>query len=167
MTRAECEHILGRRPIIRRAAGLGMVALVTACLIGCPQKTDDNDLAMVSPEAALEAMQTRSGVLGIGKTKSAWVDPRSLDAYRKGHIPGAVHLPFADVADDHEFLLEDVNVIVVYGDDYNDVKAKAMSKRLIELGYKDVRTLTGGLRQWTSQGHEIETGDPSAATASQ
>lgn len=166
MTRAECER--GTRVTATLARLVVALALATVWLAACETQTTDRDITMIDPQGAIKAMNGRTGVLGLGKTKAAWVDPRSLEAYRKGHIPGAIHLPFADVADDHEFLLEGVTTIVVYGDDYNDVKAKGMSKRLIELGYKDVMTLTGGLRQWTAQGHELETGDPArTATASQ
>jgi len=150
-----------------RVLVLALLACAASALLACETQTTDRDLTMVDPEGAVKAIQDRGGILGIGKSKSAWVDPRSLDAYRKGHIAGAIHLPFSTVADDHEFLLDGVDVIVVYGDDYNDIKATAMSKRLIELGYKDVRTLTGGIRQWTSQGHTLETGEPPTDTASQ
>jgi 3-mercaptopyruvate sulfurtransferase SseA len=34
-----------------------------------------------------------------------------------------------------------------------------MSKRLMALGYRDVRTLTGGMRAWKSDGNPIETAD--------
>lgn len=153
----------------RRLRGLVQclaVAAVAAGLLalpGCPPKVDDRDLVMVGPDEAMKAMSSRGGVLGIGKGKAVWVDPRSIEAYRKGHIPGAIHLPFANLEEDHEALLEGASTIVVYGDDYNDAKAMAMSKRLLELKYSDVRTLTGGLRQWKSQGYELETGDPPAA----
>jgi 3-mercaptopyruvate sulfurtransferase SseA len=34
-----------------------------------------------------------------------------------------------------------------------------MSKRLMELKHKDVRTLRGGLRAWADAGLELDTGD--------
>ena len=50
--------------------------------------------------------------------------------------------------------------MIVYGNDYNDPVADGMSKRLIELGHKDVRTLMGGLRAWKADGYAVESGDP-------
>ena len=38
------------------------------------------------------------------------------------------------------------------------VNIDGMSKRLLELGFKDVRTLRGGLRAWTDAGFEVEEG---------
>jgi 3-mercaptopyruvate sulfurtransferase SseA len=165
MQRANIERTTN--PGWQRSVTLTFAALL-ACLwlSGCTTSTSEKDLVMVDPDAAVKALQERGGVMGIGKTRGAWVDPRTIEAYRKGHIAGAVHLPFSKVADDHASVLAGVTVIVVYGDDYNDAKAKAMSKRLIELGYADVRTLNGGLRQWESQGNALETGDPPSKSAS-
>lgn len=167
MTQSECEGQTRFASPVIRGLLIALAAFAALGLSACSTTTDDSSLTMVDPQEALKTMHDRSGVLGLGKSKSVWVDPRSLEAYRKAHIPGAIHLPFSEVADEHELRLEGVTTIVVYGEDYNDVKAKGMSKRLIELGYDDVRTLAGGLRQWESQGHDVETGDPSTATASQ
>ena len=89
------------------------------------------------------------------------IDPRSVSDYENGHIPGAVNLPFQNVARDYKPLLE-YDSIIIYGDTYNDPKAKAMSKRLIELGCDDVKTLRGGLEAWRAAGFELETGAPAS-----
>lgn len=163
MTRANCKQ---RTRAIWRPWPLVALAIACFALHGCKTETSGKDVVIVDPDAAIKAINSKPNVLGIGSSKNVWLDPRNIAAYRKAHIPGAVHLSFADVDEMHEDVLDGVDVIVVYGDDYNDVKAIAMSKRLISLGYKDVRTLNGGLRQWTSQGHETETGDPPATAAS-
>ncbi|MCA9296758.1 MAG: hypothetical protein KC983_09570, partial [Phycisphaerales bacterium] len=72
------------------------------------------------------------------------------------HIPGAINLPFQNVSEDHSKLNAYAN-LVVYGDVYNDVKAQAMAKRLIELGHANVYTLRGGLKAWKDAGFEVET----------
>ena len=55
--------------------------------------------------------------------------------------------------------LSDYSVVVVYGDSYNDPKAEALSKRLMQLGHEDVHTLRGGFQAWTDAGHETEPGE--------
>ena len=92
----------------------------------------------------------------------AWVDARPEADYRAGHIPGAISMPYERVTLDHK-LLNGYDVIVVYGNDYNDTRANGMSKRLIELGHGDVRTLTGGMRAWKAEGNSIETSEGAAA----
>ena len=76
-----------------------------------------------------------------------------------GHIRGAVSLPFSRVSTDYP-ILHQYDTVIVYGKDYNDPVAEGMSKRLIELGVSDVRTLRGGLRAWESAGNELATGKP-------
>lgn len=144
--------------------------LVTLCAValgGCEGiRTSDRDLSYVDPESGLDAMRQKKPLLGIGETKrGVWVDPRVSREYEKGHIPGAISLPFQNVSDDH-YLLRGYGVIVVYGDDYNDARAVGMSKKLMELGYKNVKTLRGGIRAWKESGYGLEAGpDPEADVA--
>jgi rhodanese-related sulfurtransferase len=127
---------------------------------GCSaRKFSDRDLVLVDATEAMELVGTHKRLLGLaGDTTGAWVDPRHERAYREGHIPGAISLPFQRVTADQR-LLRGYDVLVVYGDDYQDPIANGMSKRLMELGFKDVRTLRGGLRAWTDAGYELETVD--------
>ena len=39
---------------------------------------------------------------------------------------------------------------------FRSILADAASKRLIQLGYKDVFTLRGGIEQWVADGHPID-----------
>ena len=71
----------------------------------------------------------------------------------------AINLPFGRVTEDHERVLAGYDLLIVYGDDYNDPIAEAMSKRLLNLGYKDVRTLRGGITAWTDAGYALETNE--------
>ena len=52
--------------------------------------------------------------------------------------------------------LEGRSPIIVYGDGFQDILSDAASKRLIEMGFKDVYTLRGGIQQWEADGYEIE-----------
>jgi rhodanese-related sulfurtransferase len=123
-----------------------------------PPKTSDRDLAFIEVMQAEELVKGKAKLLGIGGTSSGvYVDPRTPEAFASGHIAGAVNVPFQFVADQHR-RLKGFDVLIVYGDDYNDPKAEGMSKRLLELGYKDVRTLRGGLRAWTTAGNRLEPG---------
>ncbi|MHC4102936.1 MAG: rhodanese-like domain-containing protein [Planctomycetota bacterium] len=148
---------------IRR--GLTAVAVILATvtvgsMIGCMErKTSDRDLVLIDTTEATTLVEGRKKLLGLaGATSGAWVDPRGERAYREGHIPGAINLPFQYIATRHQEL-KGYDVLIVYGNGYKDPIAEAMSKRLMELKHKDVRTLRGGLRAWTEAGLELETGD--------
>jgi len=47
-------------------------------------------------------------------------------------------------------------MFIVYDTDYDDVLAKAASKRLMELGYENVYSLLGGLKAWKTEGYPVE-----------
>ena len=145
-------HGLAAVAIILLAASVGSMS---ACL---ERKISDRDLVLIDSTEAMELVEGRKKLLGLaGASTGAWVDPRSERAYREGHIPGAINLPFQYVTDQHQ-RLEGYDILIVYGNSYKDPIAEAMSKRLMELKFKDVRTLRGGLQAWTEAGLELETG---------
>ncbi len=127
---------------------------------GCgSRRTSNRDLVLVDPDEASSLLSGQKGLLGLrGPVSAAWVDPRSEANFLQGHIPGAINLPFQDVTAGHH-RLKSYNILVVYGDDFADPTAQGMSKRLLELGFKDVRTLRGGLRAWVAAGKTLEVGE--------
>jgi rhodanese-related sulfurtransferase len=147
----------------RRAAALSLcgAALAAAVAIagGCgAPKTSDKDLAFVDVTDAVELVQPKREFLG-GTRRGVWVDPRSGWEFSGGHIAGAVNLPLEKARADYGNLAE-YDVVIVYGESYDDPLALAMSKTLIELGLADVRTLRGGLRAWTEDGRPLEKSSP-------
>ena len=142
--------------IVQRLAAA--VIAVSLAGVGCSSTTSDRDLVLVNPIDAQELIQGRAKLLGLaGTTAGAYVDPRSESDYHVGHIPGAISLPFQNLTND-KTKLDGYDVLIIYGDGYNDPKANAMSKRLLDMGFRDVRTLRGGLRAWTSAGYTLDTG---------
>lgn len=137
------------------------VAMVTA---GCTKSISDKNLVLIDPDEGMQLVEGRKKLLGLGGTETAaWVDPRSERKYRDGHIPGALSLPFQKL-EEEQSRLRRYDVLIIYGDDFNDPLADGMSKRLLEMDFRDVRTLHGGLKAWTRADLEIETGDPPPAT---
>lgn len=139
-----------------------LLTLITMTLAGCGgPKVSSRDLRYVDVSEATTVIQGRKTFFGLGQKTAAWLDARDRDAYTAGHIPGAIHLPLNEVkVDDRR--LAGVDVLVVYGEEYHSPIAEAMSKRLLALGFKDVRTLRGGLEAWKSAGNAVETGPPAS-----
>ena len=146
-----------------RASTIFAIALVLLAS-ACTPKTSDRDLKNVSSHEAIEiAASGGRGVFAASPTV-AWVDPRSKEEFERAHIPGAINIPFAGpFEDDARTELRGATVIFVYGTSVQDVLGVAASKRLIELGYGDVYTLKGGLRQWARDGNKVEGTDPESA----
>ncbi|MFO0961998.1 MAG: rhodanese-like domain-containing protein [Phycisphaerales bacterium] len=154
-----------RSPAPLAAAALLALAAIPAltALVGCETKTNDTMLELLEPPAAVDKMNTPGRFLEKAP-KGVYVDPRSAKQYAEGHIPGAINVPLADLRETARERLAGYNLFVVYDTDYGDVVAKAASKSLMELGYKDVFTLRGGLKAWQKEGYTIAKGaTPSGA----
>ncbi|NBX36764.1 MAG: rhodanese-like domain-containing protein [Planctomycetes bacterium] len=136
--------------------------LLVSPQFACDRKTSDKDLVYVTAYDALRTMNQPSGVFGR-RTRSVFCDPRSRELYAQKHIAGAISLPFEDMSLEAKGVLGEDTAVVVYDSDYNDVLAKAASKRLLELGFDRVYTLEGGLKAWEKAGNDVATGVPQAA----
>jgi rhodanese-related sulfurtransferase len=81
------------------------------------------------------------------------IDTRSAAAWRQGRIPGAVHIPNAELAARIADVAPDKDVpIVVYcwGPGCNGSTRGALT--LATLGYSQVRELIGGFEYWAREG---------------
>lgn len=78
------------------------------------------------------------------------VDPRASEDFVTGHIPGARNLLLSQVNPkrDRDPELEKYDVLIVYGDNPGSAPARAMVKRLLALGYDDVKWFPGGFEEW-------------------
>ncbi|MCH2161484.1 MAG: rhodanese-like domain-containing protein [Phycisphaerales bacterium] len=147
-----------------KLARIAVLLLALASLLlaaACDAKTSDRDLQTVNSHEAIELAARK----GAGPFSSAatvvWVDPRSSGEFEKAHIPEAINIPFGGPFEqDANAKLRGADVIVVYATSVQDVLGIAASKRLIELGYRNVYTLKGGLRQWVRDGNAAEGSDP-------
>ena len=129
----------------------------TLLLAGCAKEYSDADLVLLSVHEADLVMATPESSLFSTPKPNAYVDPRTIEKYATGHIPGAISLPYRQIAEDWEDL-QGYGVIIVYGSSYNDPLAEAMSKSLMEYGIAEVRTLRGGLEAWINAGQPVTKG---------
>lgn len=84
------------------------------------------------------------------------VDSRSTASWDQGHVPGAVHLPTALVAEQAEQLLDKSVPVVTYcwGPGCNGATRAALA--LAERGYQ-VKEMLGGFEYWVREGFAYET----------
>jgi rhodanese-related sulfurtransferase len=86
----------------------------------------------------------------------AIVDSRSDDAWRQGHLPGAIHLPTAGIWDHAERLIPPGTVVVTYcwGPGCNGATRAAYE--FASLGYA-VKVMLGGYEYWVREGFAVQT----------
>jgi rhodanese-related sulfurtransferase len=103
------------------------------------------------------ALQTDvSDVQAAGDGEFVLVDTRSAAAWRQGHIPGALHLPRAEIAERAKDLLDPAVPVVTYcwGPGCNGATKAALAFALA--GYS-VREMIGGIEYWIREGFPVRT----------
>jgi rhodanese-related sulfurtransferase len=92
------------------------------------------------------------------------VDSRSRAAWDQGHIPGAVHLPTAEIAARAGELLDPAVPVVTYcwGPGCNGATRAALAFAVA--GYP-VREMIGGVEYWVREGFPLRTPGGDVATA--
>ena len=73
------------------------------------------------------------------------LDIRTSKEYELGHIPGSVHVQLSDFGDKLKRLKKDKEVVVYCQNGNQSVWA---IKRLMGLGFRNLRTLKGGYNAW-------------------
>lgn len=86
------------------------------------------------------------------------IDPRSPRRYAEGHIPGAVsvQLPEVQTFGGRDARLSGYSNLIVYGENPASPTARAMTKRLLGVGYETVRLYPGGLEEWIRADYPVE-----------
>jgi rhodanese-related sulfurtransferase len=129
-----------------------IVLLFALVLLSCTAGGDD----MKSPTSISAAELDRQIKSG---TAPVIIDARSTYEYRKGHIPGAIHMPFWQSF----FLVDDLAAakdrpVVVYCQ--HGPRAVIAKFALRWAGYTDVRYLDGHMSGWEDAGLPLETVSP-------
>jgi rhodanese-related sulfurtransferase len=96
--------------------------------------------------------------LESGRPGFVLLDSRSAQAWAQGHLPGAVHLPGAEVADRAPRELDRSVPVVTYcwGPGCNGATRAALA--LARHGFR-VREMLGGFEYWAREGLPVQTAD--------
>lgn len=104
-------------------------------------------------------------------TEIVVIDARSSEAYRAGHICGAVSFPHRNISAESTARLDRRKVYVTYCDGIGCNGSTKAAYKLAALGFQ-VKELIGGLDFWRRDGHPMGWGDapgewPEAAPGAQ
>lgn len=84
----------------------------------------------------------------VAKKDVTVIDVRKEAAYQKGHIPGAINIPYGEFEKDHPKLDgidkdEEIAVNCVMG-----MSSQKVTRVLNEAGYEKAKSLKGGIKAW-------------------
>lgn len=82
------------------------------------------------------------------------IDVREYDEWDRGYIPGAIHVSKGILERDIEKTVpnRDAKIVLYCGGGSRSLIA---GDNLIKMGYKDVSSMTGGMRGWMSAGYPV------------
>jgi len=99
--------------------------------------------------------------LGKGVKGFVVVDCRREEQYAKGHVPGAINVPYRSIAERAASMPRD-KLLVLY---CTGPACNASTKAAVQwasLGFR-VKEMIGGLWGWQQEGYDVETGPAKAA----
>jgi ArsR family transcriptional regulator len=132
-----------------------------AALGGCGVNITERDVdrSRISVEEVAELVRQRDA----GTPEAVLLlDPRPGDEFAKGRIPGARNIPMGSVRTDRglDARWEPYESIVVYGQNPAAASARGLTKRLLGVGYKEVRYFEPGFEGWERAGGRVERSHP-------
>lgn len=139
---------------------IGCLLLTVGLLAGCDKGITDADIDNITlTELRLLWLEQQENA---GQPLLLLIDPRRREAFEGSRLPGAVHVTLPDLALQTEAdpSVKAYDRIVVYAEGPGAISGRAMTKRLLVLGYNQTRLFGGGVVEWADAGFPIETGQP-------
>lgn len=102
---------------------------------------------------------TTQQLLGLIETKiGIIIDARNKDAYIRGHIPGAINIPFLDVFNYVEQLdiIPRDTLIVVYCEGVNCELSHHLSEFMLNMNFSRIYHYIGGYEEWVNEKLPLE-----------
>jgi len=129
-----------------------VIILAIAVLLGFPGP------ALAQSETAPEAASISASELSARRASGnapVVIDVRTAEEYASGHIPGALNIPFDQVAD-RISEVDAPNGVALYC--MVGPRARKGESALLASGYTSVLHLEGGLASWQAEGLPVESG---------
>jgi len=133
-----------------------ILAFLFATLLSAGAFAADSALVLVSQEALLERQAK-------GDATAYVLDVRSPEEYAAGHVPGAVNIPYDQVASRLAEVPKDKDVVLYCK---SGRRAGIAAEALANQGYTRLQHLEGDIVAWVEKGRPVETpSDPAACVA--
>jgi len=141
---------------VKEAVVITIVAIVVAFIVnhtrdgGIPLIADAEEFRIQTDAEFMVAADAR-GRFDAGT--ALFVDAREVDLFEAGHIEGAMNLPSTS-GDVHTlaYLVPADPALICYSAAATERQAGVVANKLLEIGFKKVYVLHGGLESWEEEG---------------
>jgi rhodanese-related sulfurtransferase len=82
------------------------------------------------------------------------LDVRERNEWNLGHLPNAIHIPRGSMETKVEALIPRDAHLVIYCQSGN--RSAFAADTLQQMGYEDVASMSGGIREWADNGGEVD-----------
>ncbi|WP_157181370.1 rhodanese-like domain-containing protein [Actinopolymorpha alba] len=130
---------------------------ITSPILAVPTRAPEDAVAYFSANLAFQTdVSDVRAALDLDEPGFALVDSRGQVAWAQGHIPGAIHLPTAEIPTRAHALLDPGVPVVTYcwGPGCDGAAKAALA--LARLGFR-VKEMRGGIEYWIREGLAVET----------
>ena len=129
------------------ALRLGALLLLALFGLACGSGSDVPDAGALAPEEVLSLVGAEDAPLIL--------DARTSEEFAAGHVPGAVNIPYTEVAERvAEIEPYRDRGVVVYCE--RGRRAEVAADALEAAGFDDVRLIEGHMSGWRESGHPVE-----------
>ena len=135
-----------------RLACVGL-SVIICCLVAISPTTfavedEDNVYPLITAEQLKKLIDSKTTTIAI-------VDNAPKEVYAKGHIPGAINLPWAPELKP-PVNLPSKKILILYCPCVHEEDSTDMAGKLREYGYYKVKLLKGGWFRWQALHYPIE-----------
>jgi rhodanese-related sulfurtransferase len=155
--------------LLMQAGGIVLIAIILGLLVNQMRHDRLPLVAEWSPDGRLASEFDQELPISLEEAralffshKATFLDARSPESYRLGHIRGARNLPLDGIQVHFDKVMADIptnRTIITYCDGEGCAKSKGLALELIHAGFKNVRVLPDGWALWL--GHRLPTGTSS------
>lgn len=140
--------------MIRRRALAGLTMAVFAGLLALPAFAQQEDTSKV-PRITLAEFKPLHAVNAV-----LTIDVRDPHGFDAGHIPGALNVSVVDIEIMANRVLKETRPVVAYCACPDDGSSLYVAAKLMRVGVKNIKVLTGGWAGWTKGGGKVEVTKP-------
>jgi rhodanese-related sulfurtransferase len=121
-----------------------------------PAAAASASLPLISPQVLLERQAKKDPSLFV-------LDVRTAKEFAEGHVPGAVNVPYDQVASRLAQIPKDKDVVLYC----RSGRRAGLAAGVLEAnGYKELKQLQGDMEAWLKDGRPVEGGDATGAAKS-